>query len=375
MKQLKILFFSEANPAPRVSGKHTQMLSLLTYFNRQGHQVDFLSPDSPVEFSVGSRRKLISLGLFRDLYLLKRNPKSSYPPAYFISYEFLRFCLKKFLKVSLGSQPAAEGVNFDTTRQFSTILGKTLYDVIILTDSRWSGLVNRSPLSERSVKILLTEQPGPNEGFAQVWLSAYPGLGTGLHHPRSINLPAIVDRPAIRELPVKEIDLLYVGSDTPENQHALDWFFSKVYPLIRSRVSMLVVGKAIEFIPLEFTAIAQVCQAEDLSPHYLRSRVALCPGLSWKGIYMKIAEAQAYGLPVVCSAEHVPVSAASSEQGCFFALEPEEFAAAILELLDSPVSYEHHSRRAFAWFTQHHESTGVYERLNDALACIEEVTD
>lgn len=365
MKPKLILFFCMTNPAEKVSGLHTQLLSLLGFFKRQGVTTDFLSLRSPEEFTVGSKALLTSLGLFRDLYLLVKNPKSKYPPAYFISFEFIQFFLKRFLKISVGRQSDADLSNPDYRRQFNALLKKSAYDLIIFTDSRWAGLFSGNAHALKLSTLLITGEPGQADLFDRVWCLSSKDQGTdgaGL-----LYLPAIVEKPENDHIPVKDIDILYVGSADQGNKEALEWFFEQVYPLIRGQVSMRVIGKSIDFIPLRFIEVEQICHADDLSPHYRRSRVFVCPSVSPEGLFMKVAEAQAHSLPVVRRSNHTSPESSNLREGCHLAATPEEFATVIRELLENKVLYESRQHEAYAWFMEHHESTVIDERLNQAL--------
>jgi glycosyltransferase involved in cell wall biosynthesis len=139
-------------------------------------------------------------------------------------------------------------------------------------------------------------------------------------------------------------ELVMVGNFSyAPNVEGARWFVERVLPLLEPTPSLQLVGSSPtpELLALaERPGVAVRADVRDLTPWYLRSRLALAPLLRGGGTRIKVLEALAHGRPVVATPvgarglgrelaagpEHdAPVLVASS---------PQEFAAGCARLLD-----------------------------------------
>jgi glycosyltransferase involved in cell wall biosynthesis len=132
----------------------------------------------------------------------------------------------------------------------------------------------------------------------------------------------------------KKIDLLFVGQFYHPNLVALEWFFSKVWPLIRERqydlkivgpVDKLVAGTSPQTYQ-EFRSYFDGAVA-DLAPYYRAARCVIAPMVSGTGISIKTIEALALGKPFVGTSK------------AFRGMPMEEIESAGLRAYDDPQEY------------------------------------
>jgi glycosyltransferase involved in cell wall biosynthesis len=163
-------------------------------------------------------------------------------------------------------------------------------------------------------------------------------------------------------------DLLYVSSAHMANVSGLRWFLSEVYEpyLAHRRVSMIVAGSIsrIEGWP-RHPLLFFIDQVEDLAPLYAAAQVVVLPITEGAGGPVKTYEALAYGRPVVGTSH--AFRGVDGDPGEFIIRdEPQEFAAAILDLIGSEGERKEaagRSRRAAARLNDY----GRYFRVMDRI--------
>ena len=136
--------------------------------------------------------------------------------------------------------------------------------------------------------------------------------------------------------------MLFLGNfrHTP-NLDALDWFVSKVLPLVLSReprARLIVAGS--EMPPRNSLPAADAIEVigfvEDVREPLARCALFLCPILSGSGVRVKLLEAFAAGIPVVST--RLGAEGLTDRDGgiCALADSPEEFARRVVDLLQHP---------------------------------------
>lgn len=135
-------------------------------------------------------------------------------------------------------------------------------------------------------------------------------------------------------------DMLFVGGFRhPPNEAAVLWFAREVLPLVRARVPgarLVLAGghptAAVHALPAAGVRILGRLNDEDLATAYRCARICLVPMVWGAGVKGKLIEALAWGAPVVST----PVGAegvAGIEEAVAIASTPQDFAAAVIELL------------------------------------------
>ena len=125
------------------------------------------------------------------------------------------------------------------------------------------------------------------------------------------------------------------------NQEGMDWFISKVLPLIdKERYSNVVVQIVGGGWPASYNRLDLPVSVEckgfvkDLVDVALGS-IMIVPILSGSGMRMKILEAAAMGLPMVTTTVGVEGLDFDNRKSCLIADTPEDFAEALCEIMDS----------------------------------------
>src|SRR6185295_13562643 len=120
-------------------------------------------------------------------------------------------------------------------------------------------------------------------------------------------------------------------------------------------------------IPISNERIEKIAFAESLTPFYQQSRIAICPMLSGTGLKIKVVEAMAHGVPVVCTEKGMDGLPGKISNGCTVAADGKEFSQAIERLLNDENEYKRQSHWGLACFERNFETESVYKRIDEAL--------
>lgn len=149
-------------------------------------------------------------------------------------------------------------------------------------------------------------------------------------------------RVAVQPLPQESClgssEVLLVASNHQFNLQGLRWFAQKVYPLLEASVrpeEIVVVGSAGEALRAElpFRCLGRV---PDLTEHYQRARVVVCPVIDGTGLKIKVVEALGFGRPVVTTRAGATGLEAGAGSAFVLADSPQEFAEAVLRVRSDP---------------------------------------
>lgn len=189
------------------------------------------------------------------------------------------------------------------------------------------------------------------DGVADISLAdARWRAGTGARHvvhvpPFALGLDARDDAPPPARTPsATEPRLLFLGSlDTATNTGAIDWLLSRVWPIILAkhpRVVLDVVGRgpspALRQRLAATERVELFADVPDLTPYLNRTSVALNPVVSGSGVNIKLIDYLDAGLPLVSTS--LATAGLPLEAGVDLEVhdDPQEFAAAVLRLVDDP---------------------------------------
>ena len=173
--------------------------------------------------------------------------------------------------------------------------------------------------------------------------------------------------------PRRSFAMLFVGSFRhPPNQIALEWFARDVLPRVVERcpaAKLLVAGSD----PPPMHAYADATGAmemlgfvEDLQPLFASCSVFVCPIRSGSGVRVKLLEAFASGIPVVSTFIGAEGLARKDGEVCRLSNDPEEFAAQIVELFDSPERAHEMASRAREEVERHWDMKTITRKLADS---------
>jgi len=164
---------------------------------------------------------------------------------------------------------------------------------------------------------------------------------------------------AARNLPERRNLLFVAGFGHPPNIAAGKWFCNKVLPILnqfRPDIHVAFVGSN---PPLEIRNLEddQVCVTghvsdNELEAWYSRSRVAIAPLPFGAGLKGKVVEAMRHGLPIVTTSAGAQGLAGASNAIAIHD-DPEEFAKAVIMLLDDDDLWEKRSGAGLVYIKKH----------------------
>lgn len=380
----KVLYFFPENPLENNAGNKTRALQLLQYFKDREIEVDFVSLlQGMSKWDEQDVEKFKQSGLINNLYFIQKKPSKKNRIKYFLKFKIPNYFFKR--KMSSSSM-LNKHISCNQKAVFERILKGRNYTHIIISYLYWSELINSVSASKSMTIIdthdLLTlhhfqdkafqlgatfeDEINKLNSFDMAWtVSSDEQFVFSQFSKTSIKLvPPYFSRSvkgtAIRK---KTHDLIYVASDNPHNQLSVSWFFEKVFPLLRSNISIYIVGKICAYVQ-EYPNVQKIPYARNLQDFYEISKIALCPMLTGTGVKIKVVEALSYGLPVVCTSRGVDGLPSKINNGCLISDEPEGFAQHIHYLLDDEEAYLQQSRMGEALFGNFFETQIVYKELD-----------
>lgn len=135
--------------------------------------------------------------------------------------------------------------------------------------------------------------------------------------------------------PGEDDALLFVGSNTAPNIVGLEWFFEKVWPLVRAKrpgARLKVAGSVSRALGAAPEGVAMLGVVGDLAPLYAEAGVVISPLYTGSGLKIKLIEALAAGKAVVGTTVTAQGVEAIVADAMSIADSPEDFAAAIVDL-------------------------------------------
>jgi glycosyltransferase involved in cell wall biosynthesis len=159
-------------------------------------------------------------------------------------------------------------------------------------------------------------------------------------------VPIAVDTSQIQ--PIK----LQPGSNTiltlgtlhyPPNADGIRWFFEQVYPIVREanpHTNLTIIGKNpppdfIRFAEQNHDHVTVTGYVPDLEPYFKKAAVLVIPVRAGGGMRVRILEGLAYGEAIVTTTIGLEGIEAESGKEVIVADTPQDFAEAVLQLLDN----------------------------------------
>lgn len=383
----KVLYFFPLNPAEKNSGSCSRALGLLNYFKERDLHVDFVSKYTWGNWTEASAQKFKDAHLADNLYIFRRKPIKTNPLTYFFGYKIWHILFEKKLELVRGSIPNHTTLHLQN--QFNDLFKKNKYDYIIISYAYWGDLIKGNPFIGDAVTIIDTHdilaiQHKNDEGFAeenaardeirrvglfdQVWAISPEETTFFEQHfkDRVKYIPVSIKEPTYT-LPTKEYDVIYVATDNPHNLVASKWFFAEVYPLLPKTLRICVIGTITSHIPQHFPNVSIIPYADDLYGMYARSRTAICPMFSGTGVKVKVVEALANGLPVVCNTSGLDGLPVKKDNGCMVTDDAKTFAQYMMQLQFDQELYHQQSEQGKKLFDKHFSKKAVYKKMDEAM--------
>ena len=387
----RILYFFPDNIGQQTAGNKTRAIYLLKYFKEKGYKVDFASLKHE---KVGEDTEHETINFLKEnkladkVFLLPRKPDKKNPVKYFLRYKIWDLLYYLFTYPSKSNIPTFLTLILKHT--FENILANA-YDYIIISYVQNADLISSKRLTRGAKTIVDThdfitaqfkEKKDFNLGvtfedeikrlnmFDEIWaISGEEQYIFSQFCKSPVRLvPLMIDIAAVSLKPFdeKKYDIIYVASDNIHNKNSSKWFFENVYPLLPTGLKICVIGLINQSIPETFD-IERVLFAEDLDAYYNDSKVAICPMLQGTGVKVKVIEAMAFGLPVVCTSRGTDGLPNKKDNGCLVSDVPAEFAANISALLNNWVLYETQSRFSKETFSGSFSQNVVFKILDNAF--------
>lgn len=388
----KVLYFFPDDMALQNAGNITRAMYLLRYFKQKGFEIDFAGIRNEKGDPTADQQTTDLLQrekLATHVHLLPRKPGKNNPVLYFLRYKLWDLIYYLFT-FPLGST-IPTFMTLKLKRAFEGLLRQNQYDYIVISYVYYADLVANKALTGQAKLIMDTHdfttaqfknKRGFNLGrtfedeikrlnaFDEVWaISVEERYVFNQFCKTKVRLvPMMMDAPAAQTQPANEklYDLIYVASDNVHNQRAAAWFFKDIYPLLPAGVRICVIGKINQFISDQYP-ITRVPFAADLDSYYQRSKIALCPMLSGTGVKVKVVEALAHGLPVVCTEYGTDGLPNKIDNGCLVSNNAAIYAQMIVQLLTQPALYAQQQTYALRLFNQYFETGASYQMLNEVF--------
>ena len=165
------------------------------------------------------------------------------------------------------------------------------------------------------------------------------------------------------------VDLLFIGSNHPPNIDGINYFYQKVFlPFLRPKgISLSIAGKVCNNLNIEDPKVKKLgFYSGNIGELYSAAKVVIIPILEGSGFSIKTMEAMAFGKPIVTTPKGA--RGMNIDTNPFMIVDmkkdPESFAAAISNLLDSPEKRKTLGQIALDQFTKEH-SFAVYSQRMD----------
>jgi len=178
------------------------------------------------------------------------------------------------------------------------------------------------------------------------------------------------DEFAFDERPHDPATLIFLGKMSYYvNVASLLWFYAKVFPLVRRRrpgVRLEVVGRdpVRRILALASDPAVDVTgTVPDVRPHLGSATVSVCPMVTGAGIQNKLLESMAVGTPAVATTIACQALAVEPDRELLVADEADDFAEAVVRLLDDAELRRRLARAARQYVEQQHDWWEIGRRL------------
>jgi glycosyltransferase involved in cell wall biosynthesis len=388
----KALYFFPDNVGKQTAGNKIRAIHLLKYFNQKGFKVDFVSLKHE-KIDQDTEQETIDFlknsNLADNVFLLPRKPGKKNLITYFFKYKIRDLWYYWVTYPFKSNIPTYLTIRLKSA--FENVLKNNDYDYIIISYAQCADLISNKKLIKNAKTIIdthdfITAQYKGKRNFSlgvtfedeinrlnlfnEIWaISVEEQYIFNQFCKSQVRLvPIMLDAPGLNPISFneKKYDVIYVASDNIHNINSSKWFFEKVYPLLPKSINICVIGKINGYINDSYK-IERVTYADDLDHYYGNAKVSICPMLTGTGVKVKVVEALAFGIPVVCSSRGVDGLPNKSLNGCLVSDNPIEFAQNITALLNNQVFYNEQSNFAKELFNNSFSKNVIFKELDNAF--------
>ena len=395
---MQILFLSTHLPLPANNGQAIRTLSIIQALASSGHEITFLS------FATRSRPETLHplSSYCRKIDLLERNLKSFSERSDYLGRIYSLVTCRPYSVERFRSEPMRMRIQEHLkATPFDLLLCDGLYALLNVSQTevpialnchnvehviydRYSG-IEKNPIRRYYAAIearLLraAEQHSCRHAKIVMVCSSYyrdllhrlePDLpifvvpnavDTDLYHPQPDSTPNH-----------KALTVLFPGGmDWYPNRDAVEFFVQAILPLVRSELpeaKFTVVGRNPPpgFVgKLRSPGVQFTGTVADMRPHLLASTVVVVPLRFASGTRIKILEACAVGKPVVSTSLGAEGLELENGKDIVVADNPDEFARAVIALLQDPVQRETIARHARSVIVERY-SHAILRRILDGV--------
>jgi polysaccharide biosynthesis protein PslH len=196
----------------------------------------------------------------------------------------------------------------------------------------------------------------------------------GMVVPNGVGVKALPDVSAVNE--DAPVNILFCGSlEYAPNVEGLSWFYEKIWPIVRERLSyakLLVIGSGVpdaRLNPLkEDPSVTFIGKVKDVEPYYQQSAVSVVPLLLGSGTRLKVLEAMSKGTPIVSTTIGAEGINFETGKDIMIADEPDLFAQHVVELMKQKEKRIYIKRNARQLIVNHYDWNKIGEDLAVGLA-------
>ena len=171
--------------------------------------------------------------------------------------------------------------------------------------------------------------------------------------------------------------LLFVGAmNTPKNIEAVTFFARQIFPWVRTQTpdaTFLIVGgaPAPEVCALtQIDGVQVIADVDDLTPYYEMAAINVVPLLVGGGIITKTLNGMAAGRPTVATSPGINGTGAEHERDLIVADRPQDFAYAIVSLLEDEGLWSGYARRGREFVMAHYDWAEMVRSFESFLESI-----
>ncbi len=170
---------------------------------------------------------------------------------------------------------------------------------------------------------------------------------------------------------LEEKSVFHFGSmDWLPNEEAVLWFAQHVWPLVLNQVpnaKFYVVGRGISAVVKNLATesikiIGEVKLAQDI---YHEKQIMVVPLLSGSGMRIKLLEGMAYAKAIVATRVGAEGILVKNSKECLIADSPEDFAKAVINLINEKTLRDQLQDNARAFVEEHFNNKTLANKLND----------
>jgi GT2 family glycosyltransferase len=352
----RILIIDHQIPTPDQDSGSLRLFEIIRVLIGMNFHITFF-PENELR-RVGYSERLVSLGVelvtelkqFEDLISRREN---FYDCVWLSRPGPAKFFFEK-VSPKLGSKPViydSVDLHFQRVRrQAITGDGKVTYSDSLITELDELNLISKSDLalvvSQTEKEILAERTNKPIRVVSNV-------------HKYQNQTASILNRR----------DIIFVGGFSHKpNEDGIAWFIGEIFPQVLRQlpnVNLKIIGSKSPqwLINLMHPNIHVIGWAEKVEPHYASARVSIAPLRYGAGVKGKVGESLSLATPIVLTNIAAEGMSLTNRQNALIEDEPNRFAAAIIELMQSDELWQELSRNG----KQHIEESLGVKQLQKSL--------